>query len=183
MSTEYLPDEDAVSGSPGPAPRPWGKRRTALAVGIATVIAAGGGAVIYAATGHSSSQFIGPFGQHGSSPGSGPPDGASGSTGFPGQAGPAGHGIHEGTPLHGQVVVSDGAGGYVTVLSQTGVITAVTPESVTVRSKDGFSQTWVLSAGQQSAFTIDDIAMVRGEQAAGEPAPKVTQVLDLSTPR
>jgi hypothetical protein len=184
MSTEHLPEEDAMSCSSGAAPRPWGKRQTMLAFGIAAVIAAAGGAVIYAATGRSSSQFMAPPGMHVPGPGGGQPDGASGSRGFLSQAGPAGHGVRDGAPLHGQVVVSDGAGGYVTVLSQTGVITAVRPDSVTVRSKDGFSQTWVLSAGQESAFAVGDIAMIRGEQAAGEPGPKVTQVLDpLSTPR
>ena len=99
-------------------------------------------------------------------------------------AAPGAHGVHDGPPLHGQVVVADGAGGYLTMLSQTGVVTAVTQDSVTVRSKDGFTQNWAVSAGQQSAFTIDDSVMIRGEQAAGEPTPKITQVLDpLSTPR
>ena len=44
-------------------------------------------------------------------------------------------------PLHGQDVVAVGAGGYITVLSQSGIVTATSPTSITVRSEDGFTQT------------------------------------------
>ena len=169
MSTDSVP-RDTVWGGPAPEPRPWGVRATLTAFGIAAVIAGLGGGAIYAATGHaSSSQFTGPPGQHGPGPGA------------PG--GPGGHAGHDGAPLHGQVVVADGAGGYVTVSSQTGVVTATTPGSVTVRSKDGFTQTWAVSADQGSAYAVDDTVMIRGEQTGNEPTPKVTEVLDpLITP-
>ena len=42
--------DDPVWGSPQPAPRHWSARETAVAVGIAAVIAGLGGAAIYAAT-------------------------------------------------------------------------------------------------------------------------------------
>ncbi|PRC42144.1 hypothetical protein C6A85_000000112005 [Mycobacterium sp. ITM-2017-0098] len=86
MSTDHLPHDDPVWGSPAAEARPWDKRETVLAFGIAAVIAALGGAAIYAATGHTSSQFIGPPGQHGSGPGGAPPDGVSGPAGFPDRA-------------------------------------------------------------------------------------------------
>lgn len=85
MSTEHQPHEDPVWGAPAAEPRPWGGRETLLAFGIAAVIAALGGAAIYAATGHTSSQFVGPPGQHGPAIGPG---------------GPISHGAHEGPPLH-----------------------------------------------------------------------------------
>ena len=52
----------------------------------------------------------------------------------------------EPTSLHGEFVVPDGAGGYNTVLTQTGTVTAISPTSITVRSEDGFSQTYVIPA-------------------------------------
>ncbi|MCV7127085.1 MULTISPECIES: hypothetical protein [Mycolicibacterium] len=68
MSTENLRSDDAVWGSPDPEPRPWGVRETLMAAGIAAVIAALGGAAIYAATGHSSPQFTAPPGHHAEGP-------------------------------------------------------------------------------------------------------------------
>src|SRR3981081_2904206 len=68
------------------------------------------------------------------------------------------------TSLHGEFVVPDGAGGYTTVLTQTGTVTAISPTSITVRSEDGFSQTYVIpsTAGNASApFAMDDRVVVR----------------------
>src|SRR6476620_2908456 len=45
------------------------------------------------------------------------------------------------TSLHGEFVVRDGAGGYTTVVTQTGAVTAISPTAIAVRSEDGFSQT------------------------------------------
>lgn len=177
MSTEQLPHDDPGWGGPAAEPRPWGKRKTVVAAGIAAVVAAFGGAAIYAATGHASSQFIGPPAQHATGSG-----GVSGPGGAVGPGGPLTVGVHHGPPLHGQVVVTDGAGGYVTMLSQTGVVTAVTPDSLTVRSTDGFLQTWAAPAGQAAGFAVDDSVMVRGEQTAGEPTPEVTELLDPQAP-
>ncbi|WP_370330818.1 hypothetical protein [Mycolicibacterium hippocampi] len=44
---------DPVWGSPQPGPQRWSARETAVAVGVAAVIAGFGGAAIYAATGES----------------------------------------------------------------------------------------------------------------------------------
>lgn len=178
MATEHRTGDDTEGGSPAAQPRAWGTRATLLALGIAAAIAVLGGAVIYAATGQSSPQFIGPPGQHGPGPGGGlPPAASAAGTGL-GTRG------HAGPPVHGQVVVDDGSGGFVTVLSQTGVVTGVTAHSLTVRSPDGFVQSWALAQGQGSAAAVDDSVMIQGEQTAGEPLPKVTQVLDpLVTPR
>lgn len=161
MTTEHGHD-DTVWGTAPVEPKPWGLRETVMAVGIAAVIAGLGGAAVYAATGDSSSQFSGP-----------PPH-------EPGIGG----GTQHGPPLHGQIVVADGSGGFITMISQSGIITATTPDSLTVRSEDGFTQTWATSPGQGSRFDVDDSVMVQGRQAAAEATPTVTEVLDpLRMPR
>jgi hypothetical protein len=68
------------------------------------------------------------------------------------------------TSLHGEFVVPDGSGGYSTVLTQTGTITAISPTSITVRSADGYSQTYVIpnTAGNADPpFVVDDQVVVR----------------------
>jgi hypothetical protein len=159
MTTDQIGDERQVWDAPQSSPRRWGLRATAAAVGVAAVIAAIGGAAIYAAT-EGSSHFIGTphqaFGQGGGMPAG--PGGQHGSSGGPG---PAAVGS---TSLHGEFVVPDGAGGYTTVLTQTGTVTAISPTSITVRSEDGFSQTYVMpsTAGNAGApFATDDQVVVR----------------------
>jgi hypothetical protein len=125
MSTDQIPTEQ-VWGAPQPSPRRWGLRETVAAVGVAAVIAALGGAAIYAAT-----------------------DGSSQSSGAPRQAFGSGGGMPNGpgvppTSLHGEFVVPDGAGGFTTELTQTGTVTAISPTSITVRSEDGYSQTYAI---------------------------------------
>ncbi|WP_460355780.1 hypothetical protein [Mycobacterium sp. ZZG] len=165
MSAEHLPYPDTVRGGRDSEPRPWGRRRTLLAVAVAAVIAVLGGAAIYAASGRSSPQLGGPPpGHHADGPAGRPP------------FGPGGPRPQQEMPLHGQVVVADGAGGFVTMLSQTGVVTATTPGSITVRSADGFTQTWSTAPGEDPAFAVDDSVMVRGVQN-GMTA-EVTEVLD-----
>jgi hypothetical protein len=143
MSSEQIATERQVWGVPEPSPRRWGLRETAAAVGVAAVIAAFGGAAIYAATEGSSHSFGAPHQAVG--PGGGPA--AVGST-----------------SLHGEFVVPDGSGGYSTVLTQTGTVTAISPTSITVRSEDGFSQNYVIpgTAGNAGVpFAMDDRVVVR----------------------
>ena len=47
--------------------------------------------------------------------------------------------------LHGEGVVKDRDGNYVTVATQSGEVTAVDATSVTVKSEDGYSRTWALT--------------------------------------
>ena len=105
----------------------WSTRTTFLAAGIAAVLAAGAGLVVYA-TWDSSGE-----------------DAAHNAT-APGFGGPGGPGESERT-LHGESVVSDGKGGFRTELTQTGSITAASDTSITVRSEDGYSHTYLLDAG------------------------------------
>ncbi|SBS74421.1 conserved exported hypothetical protein [uncultured Mycobacterium sp.] len=120
MSGEQQP----VWGAPTDRPKTWSTRTTVAAVGIAAALAAVGGVVVYAATGGSEGQG------HAGGP--------------PGWGGPGGPGGFQRT-LHGQNVVSDGEGGFSTELTQTGDVTAASDTSVTVRSQDGFSQTYVVN--------------------------------------
>ena len=58
-----------------------------------------------------------------------------------------------GPALHGEYVVPDGDGGYRTVVSQRGEVTAVSDGSLSVRSDDGFTATYQLT---------DDTAVLSG---------------------
>jgi hypothetical protein len=52
----------------------------------------------------------------------------------------------------------DGSGGYTTVLTQTGTVTAISPTSITERSDDGYTQTYVVPStpGATPPFAVDD---------------------------
>jgi hypothetical protein len=163
MSTEQIPSGH-VWGAPQASPRRWGLRETAAAVGVAAVIAALGGAAIYAATDGSSHSFGPPHQVFG--PGGGMPGGPGG-PGPHGAIGPGPAAIGA-TSLHGEFVVPDGAGGYTTVLTQTGAMTAVSPSSITVRSDDNYTQTYALppTAGNAgSPFAVEEQVIVRATRA------------------
>jgi hypothetical protein len=91
-----------------------------------------------------------PGGDHdGDSPqGYGPP--GQGMPGSPGKDGGrhGGFGMRgTGMGIHGSFVVKDPSGdGYITVLMQRGVVTAVSSTSITVKSEDGYSKTYVVDA-------------------------------------
>lgn len=122
----------------------WNLRQTAAAVAVAAVVAGVGGAAVYAATaevtGGGRHQPFGGFG--------GP------SFGAPGFGGP-GDG-----PLHSESVAAEPGGGYTTRLTQNGTVTAVSVDSVTVRSDDGYTVTYVIPA--------DAAAPVGGESVSVE---------------
>jgi hypothetical protein len=136
-AAQHRPDEPAW-GAPRPH-RGWSSRQTLAAVGVAAVIAAVGGAAIFAATSGGSNDISG--GWHG-------PDRWSA---------PA-------AALHGEFVVPDGNGAYTTVLTQTGVLTAVSDTSITAKSADGFTQIYTIAAGSRAANTqlaVNDTVTIR----------------------
>jgi len=110
-----------------------GTRKTIGAVAVAAAVAGVGGAAIAAATETPS---------HGG--------GFGGFAGFGGFEGPPGappaarHAASEPDSLHGEYVVADAHGGFSTLITQTGTITAISPTSVTARSADGYTQTYVI---------------------------------------
>jgi hypothetical protein len=162
MTTDEIGTERQVWGAPQPPPRRWGLRETAAAVAVAAVIAALGGAAIYAATEGSSQSFGGPHQAFG--PGGGMPGGPVGPGQHAGMGGPGPDAVGA-TSLHGEFVVRDGAGGYTTVVTQTGAVTAISPTAIAVRSEDGFSQTYVIptTAGNAGAppFAVNDQVVIR----------------------
>jgi len=164
MTTDQITTHQ-VWGAPEPTPPRWGWRETAAAVAVAAVIAALGGAAVYAATAGNSHSFGGPhqaFGPGGGMPGGGGiPDGPGSQRGAIGGPGPA---AVDATSLHGEFVEANGAGRYTTVLTQTGTVSAISPTSITVRSEDGYTQTYVIpsTAGNAGApFAVDDQVVVR----------------------
>jgi len=163
MTTDEIGTERQVWGAPQPPPRRWGLRETAAAVAVAAVIAALGGAAIYAATEGSSHSFGGPHQAFG--PGGGMPGGPVGPGQHGGGMGGSGPDAVGATSLHGEFVVRDGAGGYTTVVTQTGAVTAISPTAIAVRSEDGFSQTFVIptTAGNAGAppFAVNDQVVIR----------------------
>jgi hypothetical protein len=160
MTTDETAGDAEVWGAPQPSPRSWGWRESAAAVAVAAVIAALGGAAIYAATAGSPHSFG--ASHQASGPGGGMPEGPGGLHGASGRMGPT---DMEPQSLHGEFVVPDGAGGYTTEVTQTGTVTAISPTSITVRSEDGYSQTYVIpnTAGNAGApFAVDDHVVVHG---------------------
>jgi hypothetical protein len=95
--------------------------------------------------------------------GAGGPDGQMALGQFPGSltaGGGAGGGVAN--SLHGDFVVSDGNGGYTTRRTQTGEVTAVSTNSITVRSEDGYTQTYAIdssTAVDNGRDTISEVAV------------------------
>ncbi len=126
----------------------WGLRGTAAAIGVAALVAGVGGAAIYAATGSDAHTM----GTHGAS-GPGRPDGPPSHQGS---------GATDEYAVHGESVVSDGNGGFTTVLSQTGTITAISATSVSARSTDGYTHTYVIPATAAGPpFGVGDQVTIR----------------------
>jgi hypothetical protein len=128
----------------------WNLRGTAVAVGVAAVIAGVGGAAVYAAT-DSGPRMMGTHTGGGTAFGdrtAGPPHDDAMRAVAPDSA-----------SLHGEYVVANGTGGFNTMISQTGRVTAISPTSVTARSDDGYSQTYVIAAAGVAAtppFAVGD---------------------------
>ncbi|MEU4671294.1 hypothetical protein AB0F91_25755 [Amycolatopsis sp. NPDC023774] len=189
MTTD--PAQGATWGAPGGEPpaapkKSWSGRKTAIAAGVAVVIAVGGGLAIWAGTSsNDASAQQGPGGPGGF----GSPGGQGGPGGFTGRGfgGPGGFGGAAAlrNALHGDFVVTDAGGGYTTERLQTGAITEISATSVTLTSKDGYKQTYVLdSSTQKSATTpktgdnVTVIAKVNGTTATAtslEPATTATR--------
>ncbi|WP_020664098.1 hypothetical protein [Amycolatopsis benzoatilytica] len=160
------PAPGGAGPNPGPAAgKSWNGRKTAIAVGVAAVIAVGGGLAIWAGTsGNNASAQQGPGGFGGP----GGPGGPGGQGGFAGRGGGA---AALRNALHGDFVVADTSGGYVTERLQTGTITEISATSVTLTSKDGYKQTYVLNTATvetgspKSGDNVTVVAKVDGSTA------------------
>ena len=109
----------------------WRAAGTIAAVAATTV----GGGVAFAATGDNTTPAPSASPSEGSTSGNqkapdhdkGPRDGLFGA-------------------LHGEFVVQKDGGGYQTVVTQSGSVTAVSSTSITVKSADGYTRTYVVNA-------------------------------------
>jgi len=142
MSTEQQPwgsEPPAPPAAPEtpeqPRPR-WSGRKTAAAVGIAVVIAAGGGAAIWAATANDT----------------GTTQGGPGGAGGPGGGRFLGMGGLD-VALHGEFVIADGT----TEVLQTGKVTQVSATSIDVTSTDGYAKSYAINSS-----TVKDASVKTG---------------------
>jgi hypothetical protein len=159
------PTTDPVWGAPQTEPAHWSLKKTLAAVGIAAVLAGAGAAVIYAASGSTEQSGRG-FG--------GPPGGMGGPPGAMGGAGTS-------DSLHGEFVTSDGRGGFATEITQTGTVTEISDASITARSEDGFTQTYLITADTRQSRTEikqGDTASIRAVAGAGTNTATVISAAD-----
>ncbi|WP_037808519.1 hypothetical protein [Amycolatopsis sp. Poz14] len=177
MTTD--PAEGATWGEqPAPASggsgqgKAWSGRKTAIAAGVAVVIAVGGGLAIWAGTsGNNAAAQQGPGGF----------GGPGGPGGFAGRGGMGGMAALR-DALHGDFVVADSAGGYVTERLQTGTITELSATSVTLTSKDGYKQSYTLdsstekSGSPKSGDNVTVVAKVQGATATATSLGEAQQV-------
>ena len=159
-----------------PPPRP--RRRLARPLVITGVVAlvVGAGAGVAAAMTSASSPSASPSASQPNSTASPAPSTKPGH-GFGGMRGPrifggmggmgglVGPGVFG--AVHGQFVVPKSGGGYQTVDTQRGQVTAVSSTSITLKSSDGFTKTYTVTSGTIVDAKRDGIGSVKvGDQAA-----------------
>jgi len=154
------PDQTwGAAPAPGTPPRPaWSPGKKIAAGAVAVAIVAGGGAAIWVASSSSAAtdSAAGPGGANG------------------GPGGTAGAGLR--SALHGEYVSSDGNGGYVTKLMQTGDVTALSSTSLTAKSDDGFTKTYTITSAQATGLaTGDTVTIVATESGTTATATSVTE--------
>ena len=111
-------------GAPPTSTPRWSWRKTVIAAAVALGIAGAGGAAVWAASTAA--------GEHANG-GGGPMLRVAG--------GPMGGGM----PLHGESVMKGEDGDYFTQVTQTGEVTALSDTSITARSEDGYTKTYVIT--------------------------------------
>lgn len=173
----------APIASPAPARRS-GRRVTAAAVVVGTLLLAGIG-VAAAQTDEtpptSNPPAAGRQAPAANGPADGPREGMRG--GKPGgkHGGPGGH------ALHGSFVVRDGDDGFRTMEVQNGTVTAVSNSSITVKSADGFSKTYVVddttivNAGRDGIADVKENDTVHVDAVVDGNASKARRINDVTT--
>ncbi|WP_290055287.1 hypothetical protein [Amycolatopsis solani] len=164
MTTPQAPSTPDQTWGAAPAPgtpqrASWSPRKKIAAGAVAAVIVAGGGAAVWAASSSSASTgtAMGPGGMNGGGMNGGPGGGL-------------------GSALHGEYVSSDGNGGYVTKIMQTGDVTELSATSLTAKSDDGFTKTYTITSAQATGLaTGDTITVVATESGDTATATSVTE--------
>ena len=139
-----------------------------MLVGVAVVALLSGAGVAMAATSGSSTSGAA------ASPAGGvaatPPPSARPAVPHQGRPGGSGFGFGFGGPfgaVHGQFVVPKSGGGYQTIDTQRGSVTAVSATSITIKSADGFSKTYQVVSSTRVDAQRDGIGTVKtGHQVA-----------------
>ncbi|GAB3573462.1 hypothetical protein GCM10027445_32790 [Amycolatopsis endophytica] len=160
MSTEPTTTEApaAAWGDPQPPAPKWSGRKTAIAAAVAVAIAAVGGVAIYLGTSSDAGQQAGGMG------------GFPGGRGMGQMAGTGGTASIMREALHGDFTVS-ADGGYAVERFQTGEVSALSATSVTVRSEDGYTQTYTIDSSTRKAdglatgSSVTVLAKVSGDTA------------------
>jgi hypothetical protein len=153
MTTEHStePAPPRTWGAPVPAAdrpnSPWSTKKIVISAAVAVVIVAGGTIGVIAATNHGTTTAAGPGG-----------GGGFGGGRFGGGPGGAAFGLAN--ALHGDFVVSVN-GALVTDRLQTGTVTSVSATDITLKSTDGYTQSYTINSGttvDNGANTIGDVA-------------------------
>lgn len=151
----------------------WSTRKMVAALAIAVVVAAGGGAAVDAGANAAIAQAAGTSRSAGAgrnSIGGSDGDGGPGGSGD-GDLGPGGTGAGLQSAVHGEYVVESN-GSYVTMLTQTGEVTAVSAMSLTVRSADGVTQTFAVN----SSTTVSNRPAMGGRVGAQSGSASISDV-------
>jgi hypothetical protein len=176
-SAQFVPPMSAPEFvEPVPA-RSRSRVGTGIAIAAVAIGALGLGGVAYAATTSGSSPTPSAKPSYGAAqPGNGngfAPRQGGGMTGGPaggtmGRGGPGmgglgmgGLGMGLGGAIHGTAVTPKQGGGYQTVDGQRGAVTDVSSTSITVKSEDGFTKTYVVTADTLVNAKRDGIASVK----------------------
>lgn len=145
-------------------------RRPFVLAGVAAVALLVGATVAFATT-HGSPSADTSAAAARPTPSPAPSGGTGRGNGRFGGYGGAGYGAGYGASLfgalHGQIVVAKPGGGYETADIQSGQLTAVSAASVTLRSADGFTKTYLVTSSTDVDEQQDGIASVKtGNQAS-----------------
>lgn len=156
--------QEHTPGQPGPSFfKNWTLRKGLIVGGVAVVVAAAAGAGAYAAGNGAAADTSNALG-----PGAGQA-GQNGQGGFGGpggtNAGPGGLGVGLGglnAAIHSEYVVLQN-GTYVTMVGQLGSVTDISASSMTVKSEDGFTRTYVLGTD----VVVEEGMRQRGSTTSG----------------
>jgi hypothetical protein len=191
----------SLSAQAPPVDKPRWSRWKTLAVGAGTVVVAAVATAGIATATNSTSSSTATGANAAGGQGSGGQSGAQGQGGrfgAQGRGGPGPGGQFGGPPggragfglggaLHGQFVVADGNGGYVTAEIQTGQVSVASATSITVVSSDGYTRSYTVGSstmagggnGSASQVATGHTVMVQAT-VSGQTA-TATQIIDGST--